>query len=58
MAQFDVYPHPLEDMRDSYPYVVQIQSAFLKRPIAVITIALERLVPTSQAHRQKRGHGP
>ena len=29
MAQFDVYPNPVEEMRDSHPYVVQIQSAFL-----------------------------
>ena len=49
MAQFDVYPHPLEDMRDSYPYVVQIQSAFLKRPMAIITLPLARLVPGSDA---------
>ena len=49
MAQFDVYPHPLEDMRDSYPYVVQIQSGFLKRPIAIITLPLARLVPGSDA---------
>ena len=49
MAQFDVYPHPLEDMRDSHPYVVQIQSGFLKRPIAVIAVPLARLVPGSDA---------
>jgi hypothetical protein len=40
MAQFDVYPNPVEELRDSHPYVVGIQSSFLKRPIAVITMAL------------------
>ena len=49
MAQFDVYPHPLEDMRDSHPYVVQIQSGFLKRPIAIIAVPLARLVQGSDA---------
>ncbi len=49
MAQFDVYPHPVEEMRDSHPYVVQIQSGFLKRPIAVIAIPLARLLPGSDA---------
>lgn len=49
MAQFDVYPHPVEELRDSHPYVVQIQSAFLKRPIGIITIPLALLVPGSQA---------
>ena len=49
MAQFDVYPHPIEEMRHSHPYVVQIQSGFLKRPIAIITIPLARLLPGSAA---------
>jgi toxin CcdB len=44
MAQFDVYPHPFDDMRDSHPYVVQIQSDFLNRPIAVIAVPLARLM--------------
>ena len=52
MAQFDVYPHPLEDMRDLYPYVVQIQSGFLKRPIAVIVIPLARLAKGTNAVAQ------
>ena len=43
MAQFDVYPNPVEELRDSHPYVVAVQSNFLKRPVAVITIALARL---------------
>lgn len=42
MAQFDVYPNPVEELRDSHPYVVGIQSSLLKRPIAVITVALAR----------------
>ncbi|MGB4116057.1 MAG: CcdB family protein [Polaromonas sp.] len=49
MAQFDVYPHPVKEMRDSYPYVLQIQSAFLKRPIGIITVPLAFLEPGSGA---------
>ena len=49
MAQFDVYPHPLEDLRGSHPYVVQIQSGFLKRPIAIIAVPLARLAQGSSA---------
>ncbi len=48
MAQFDVYPNPLEDIRDSHPYVLEIQSNFLKRPIALIAIPLARLQPGTQ----------
>lgn len=47
MAQFDVYPNPVEEMRPSHPYVVQIQSGFLQRPVAVITVPLARLAPGS-----------
>lgn len=43
MAQFDVYPHPLEELRDTHPYVVQVQSHFLKRPVAVMTVPLAPL---------------
>ena len=43
MAQFDVYPNPLVELRDGYPYVMVIQSHFLKRPIAVMAIPLARL---------------
>lgn len=42
MAQFDVYPNPVEELRDTHPYVLAIQSNFLNRPIAVITVALAR----------------
>jgi toxin CcdB len=42
MAQFDVYPNPVEELRASHPYVVWIQSNFLKRPVGVITVALAR----------------
>lgn len=42
MAQFDVYPNPVEDLRDSHPFVVSIQNNLLKRPAAVITVALAR----------------
>ena len=47
MAQFDVYPNPVEDLLPSHPYVVQIQSGFLKRPVAVIAVPLARLVAGS-----------
>ncbi len=43
MAQFDVYPNPIRAVRDSHPYVVQIQSGFLSRPIALIAVPLARL---------------
>lgn len=43
MAQFDVYPNPVEELRDTHPYVLAIQSDFLKRPVAVMTVALARL---------------
>lgn len=42
MAQFDVYPHPLEEMRDIHPYVLQIQSDFIRSPEARLTIPLAR----------------
>jgi len=48
MAQYDVYLNPVEVLRPSYPYVVQIQSGFLKRPVAVITVPLARLAPDSE----------
>ena len=47
MAQFDVYTNPVEELRDSHPYVVEIQSNFLRRPIALIGIPLARLEPGS-----------
>ena len=43
MAQFDVYPHPLEDLRATHPYVVQVQSHFLKHPVAVMAVPLDPL---------------
>ena len=49
MAQFDVYVHPIEEMRDSHPYVMQIQSGFLKRPVAIIAVPLARLMQGSDA---------
>ena len=52
MAQFDVYPNPVEELRDSHPYVVSIQSSFLKRPVGVITIALAH--PDSQSEPANR----
>lgn len=49
MAQFDVYPNPVEELRESHPFVVGIQSNFLKRPVGVITIALARMDGRRQA---------
>jgi hypothetical protein len=49
MAQFDVFPNPIKDLRASHPYVMEVQSDFLKRPIALIGIALARLAPGSEA---------
>jgi hypothetical protein len=43
MAQFDVYPNPITDLRTSHPYVLMIQSNLLKRPLAVIAVPLARL---------------
>lgn len=42
MAQFDVYPNPVEELRGSHPYVLAIQSNFLTRPVAIIAVALAR----------------
>lgn len=47
MAQFDVYPHPIEELRHLYPYVVQVQSNFIRAPEARITIPLA--VPSENA---------
>ncbi len=43
MAQFDVFPHPVEAMRDDHPYVLVIQSSLIRSPDAYITIPLTRL---------------
>jgi toxin CcdB len=48
MAQFDVYPHPIEELRASHPYVIEVQSNFLRRPVALIAIPLARLAPGSE----------
>jgi toxin CcdB len=43
MAQFDVYHHPIEELRNEQPYVMDLQSNFVRSPIARITIPLARL---------------
>lgn len=43
MAQFDVYPNPIESLRETHPWVVEIQSNLLKRPVALIGIPLAHL---------------
>lgn len=45
MAQFDVYPHPVSEFRESQPYVLELQSNFIRTPLARITIPLVRLSP-------------
>ena len=45
VAQYDVYPHPVEELRPDQPYVVEVQSSFIKSPGARITIPLSRLQP-------------
>lgn len=40
MAQFDVYPHPIEELRGTHPYVLQIQSDFIRSADARVTIPL------------------
>ena len=49
MAQFDVFPNPIRDLRASHPYVVEVQSNFLQRPIASIGIPLAHLAPGTEA---------
>ncbi|HQR99403.1 MAG TPA: CcdB family protein [Polaromonas sp.] len=57
MAQFDVYPHPVEEWRDQSPYVVDIQSDLVRGVRNRLTIPLthvwvesptERLAPVVQ----------
>lgn len=43
MVQFDVYPNPVESLRETHPWVVEIQSNLLKRPVALIGIPLAYL---------------
>jgi toxin CcdB len=43
VAQFDVYPNPIEELRDEQPYVIQLQSNFVQSPIARIAIPLARM---------------
>ena len=47
MAQFDVYPNPVEELRDEQPYVMQLQSNFVQSPIARIAIPLARIQHTT-----------
>ena len=49
MAQFDVFANPIRDLRASHPYVMEVQSNLLKRPVALIGVALARLVAGSEA---------
>ena len=49
MAQFDVYPNPVKSLRPTHPWVVEIQSKLLLRPIALIGIPLARLEAGSTA---------
>lgn len=49
MAQFDVFPNPIESLRETHPWVVEVQSNLLKRPVALIGIPLARLEPGTAA---------
>ncbi len=49
MAQFDVYRHPVEELREEQPYVVQLQSNFVHSPIARIAIPLARISANTPA---------
>ena len=57
MAQFDVYPNPLEELRATHPYVVQVQSHFLKRPAAVMAVPLAPLDNPQHATVQPQAGG-
>ena len=57
MAQFDIYPHPIEEWRGQFPYVVDIQSDLVRGVNNRLTIPLthidvespgKRLAPTVQ----------
>ena len=43
MAQFDVYAHPMEELRVHYPYVVQIQSDHIEQAHMRMVIPLALL---------------
>ena len=49
MAQFAVFPNPLEALRATHPWVVEVQSRLLKHPVALIGIPLARLEPGTTA---------
>ena len=43
MAQFDVYRHPVSELREEQPYLMELQSSFVNSPEARIVIPLARL---------------
>lgn len=43
MPQFDVYPHPVEEWRSQSPYVVDIQSDFVRGVRNRLTIPLTHI---------------
>ncbi|WP_395057544.1 CcdB family protein [Polaromonas sp.] len=51
MAQFDVYPHPVEEWRDLSPYVVDIQSDLVRGVRNRLTIPLTHLWVESPTER-------
>ncbi|MES2787488.1 MAG: CcdB family protein [Pseudomonadota bacterium] len=43
MAQYDVYPNPLPNARDSVPYVIDVQSALLDQLPTRLVMPLSRV---------------
>ena len=43
MAQFDVYRHPVSELREAQPYLMELQSSIVNSPEARIVIPLARL---------------
>jgi toxin CcdB len=53
MAQFDIYRNPIEEAREQYPYLLDIQSNLLNtlRTRAVVPLARNRQLPATQSGR-------
>ena len=47
MAQFDVYPNPIEPDRETYPYMVQLSSDFVSGTRARLTAPLSPIAVTA-----------
>jgi toxin CcdB len=49
MAQFDVYPNPIVEDRQLYPYVIQLSSDFVRSVRTRLTAPLSPVSSSSQA---------